>query len=52
MVFLFISVMLLLALLFGSVGYLICYMRQEKKRKIEEKKKQKYNGYNGWYAYW
>lgn len=33
----------------GVIGYFIAYVQNEKK---SGKSKKKYNGYNGWYAYW
>lgn len=36
----------------GAIGYFIAYLQNEKKTEEDRKKSSKYNGYNGWYAYW
>lgn len=43
MLFLFFSVVLLLAVFFGSVGYFICYLREEKKAEESKKSAEKFN---------
>lgn len=42
----------LLTLVAGSVGYFICFLKNEKKTEKFKKSTEKYNAWNGFMRYW